>query len=172
MHRHIFFSVLLDCEELLTIHNYIILLPEMATNYELKKTLFLLKYLITSWQKKKKREREQVRTLSNYGLIYWGWCRTFSCHLRINCTDDETEIGKAEKVALCPNSCTPLNCLLTTTEGWGHDKFLPLPAHRELPGKSKSISSGRSPSELNCKLSAYSTYSLEPWKLTHTVWNT
>lgn len=57
VHRHIFFSVLLDCEELLTIHNYIILLPEMATNYELKKTLFLLKYLITSWQKKKK-ERE------------------------------------------------------------------------------------------------------------------
>lgn len=51
-----FLSVLLDCEELLTIHNYIILLPEMATNYELKKTLFLLKYLITSWQKKK-RER-------------------------------------------------------------------------------------------------------------------
>lgn len=49
-----FFSVLLDYEELLTIQNYIILLLEMATNYELKKTLFLLKYLITFWQKKKK----------------------------------------------------------------------------------------------------------------------
>lgn len=41
------------------------------------------------------KKTQQVRALSNYGLIPGGWFKAFSCHLRINCTEDETEYWKS-----------------------------------------------------------------------------
>lgn len=139
--------------------NYIIL--DDVDGYKARAEENIISFEIFNNILERKKKKDQVRALSNYSLIHIGWYKAFSCHLRVKCTDDETELEKQREFFPCPFRQPSLSFLpqLQCKGGGRHVSYSP--ACRKLLFKSKSISSGRRRTKLICKLSAYSIYSLE-----------